>query len=251
MRFLFRGSGERLHCFSSQALGARQEQQDSIALLSGSDPATALIVLADGAGGHRGGQLASREAVLTVRKIFENSGNRLSDPPTAFETMCREAHQAINRLTDDPKSAPRTTLVTLYIENLNAFWMNIGDSRLYRIRTGRVVERTKDHTMAQILLEQGEINEAEMSSHPDRVQLLRALGGNESSKPSQGSAELRTGDGFILCSDGFWENTSYEELGRFFSARPTQRSLDLLVQQAVAKNGPRSDNTSACVVAVG
>lgn len=248
MRFFKRGRGTALRWFISQATGGRTEQQDSVAVLEGRNRETTLAILADGAGGHRGGRLASQKVLETSRRLFDQAGLKLQDPAAQFTSLCREAHDEINRLAETPKSAPRSTIVALYVEDDRAQWVNVGDSRLYRVRDGRVVERTKDHTMAQILFEQGEIKDAEIPHHPDRTQLLRALGGEELYKPSLGSAQVAEGDGFVLCSDGFWENTTREQIGSFFKRGASQASLDALVRNAVAANGANSDNVSVCAV---
>jgi serine/threonine protein phosphatase PrpC len=248
MPFFNRGRGTVLRWFISQATGGRTEQQDSVAILEGKNRGVTLAVLADGAGGHRGGRLASQKVLETSRRLFEQAGLKLRDPHAQLTTLCREAHDEINRLAETPKSAPRSTVVALYVEDDRAWWVNVGDSRLYRVRDGRVVERTKDHTMAQILFEQGEIKDADIPHHPDRTQLLRALGGEELYKPSLGWAQAAQGDGFVLCSDGFWENTTREQIASFFTRGASQANLDALVGDAVAANGANSDNVSACAV---
>lgn len=245
---IFCGSRRCWKSFVSQAVGNRKEQQDSVAVFSGKEDSRSLAVLADGAGGHQGGREASRRVVDIARAIWERSGRRLANPPHEFEALCREAHSAINRLGDSPKAAPRSTLVALYVEGCAAWWANIGDSRLYRVVGGSVAERSKDHTMAQILCDQGEIKDEDISCHPDRVQLLKALGGEEMYKPSLGKAPVSEGDGFLLCSDGFWESTTREQIGNFFKRGASQASLDALVSNAVAANGAKSDNVSVCAV---
>ncbi|MBJ7390429.1 MAG: serine/threonine-protein phosphatase [Chthoniobacterales bacterium] len=234
----------------SQATGGRTEQQDSVAVLEGKNYGTTLAILADGAGGHRGGRMASQKALETSRQLFARAGLKLQDPVAQLTALCREAHNAINRLAETAKSAPRSTLVALYVEGDSAWWVNVGDSRLYRVREGRVTERTKDHTMAQILFEQGEIKDAEIPHHPDRTQLLRALGGEELYKPSLGSAEIAVGDGFVLCSDGFWENTPPAMIAALVSGKLSQRTLDEVVEAAASANGANGDNVTACALVV-
>ncbi len=239
-----------LRWFISQATGGRTEQQDSVAVLEGKNHGTALAILADGAGGHRGGRLASQKVLETGRRLFERAGLKLPDPVAQLTTLCREAHNEINQLSETAKSAPRSTVVALYVEVGTAWWVNVGDSRLYRVREGRVLERTKDHTMAQILFEQGEISDEEIGRHPDRIKLLRALGGEEMCKPSLGTASVRAGDAFLLCSDGCWETSHPSNIEELFGQSVSQRGLDHLVKEAVSSNGPGSDNVSACVVEV-
>ena len=250
MHFFKGGRGTVLQWFISQATGGRTEQQDSVAVLEGNNRGTALAILADGAGGHRGGRLASQKVLETSRRMFEQAGLKLQDPTAQLTALCRQAHNEINRLAETAKSAPRSTVVALYVEGDKAWWVNVGDSRLYRVRDGRVLERTKDHTMAQILFEQGEIKDEEIPHHPDRTQLLKALGGEELYKPSLGSAQIATGDGFVLCSDGFWENTPPAMIGALVSGQLSRQTLDEVVKAAASANGASSDNVTACTLAV-
>lgn len=250
MRFFKRGRGTALSWFISQSTGGRTEQEDSVAVLEGRNRETTLAILADGAGGHRGGRLASQKVLETSRQLFERAGLKLPDPVAQLTTLCRDAHNAINQLAETAKSAPRSTVVALYVENDRAWWVNVGDSRLYRVRDGCVAERTKDHTMAQILFEQGEIKDAEIPHHPDRTQLLRALGGEELYKPSLGSAQVAEGDGFVLCSDGFWENTPPTTIGALVSTKLNQQTLDEAVKAAASANGTGGDNVTACALIV-
>ncbi len=104
--------------------------------------------------------------------------------------------------------------------------------------------------MAQILFEQGEIKDEEIGHHPDRIKLLRALGGEEMCKPFLSTSSVRAGDAFLLCSDGCWETSHPHKIEEFFGQAVSQRRLDWLVKEAVSSNGPGSDNVSACVVEV-
>lgn len=235
----------------SQSTGSREEQQDASVVLVGANSQNILAVVADGAGGHRGG----REAAITVtevsRKLFHEAGGAFGDPEAALAYLCLQSHEAINDLGPDPKTAPRSTVVALYLRDNRAWWAHVGDSRLYRVHKGRIVERTRDHTMAQILLEQGEIGEADVGKHPDRIKLLRALGGEDAPKPAFGNAAVSCGDSFLLCSDGLWENLKPRDIERTLAGRPSQRSLDKLVTKAVNRNGERGDNVTACAVVAG
>jgi len=237
--------------FSSQSIGGRNEQQDSCLVLIGGNAESTLAVVADGAGGHQGGRDASQKVVEVARRIFHSRGGKLDDPEAALEDLCRESHDAINALGPDPKHAPRSTVAALYLCPGKAAWVHVGDSRLYRLRDRRIAEKTRDHTMAQILLDQGEIKDSEVGAHPDRVKLLKALGGEDPVKPSLGSANLAEGDRFLLCSDGFWENLRLREIEKLMKGQLSQRALDLIVAKAAGRNGNRGDNVTACVIGLG
>jgi len=240
----------RYSWFISQDIGSRSEQQDSSEVMTSNDGNFLLAVLADGAGGHRGGRDASKQVIEVARKLFEERKGQFPEPQEQLRQMCHEAHLAINRLSDNPRSAPRSTIAALYIAGTAACWIHVGDSRIYRSSANRILERTKDHTMAQILFEQGEIRDEEISGHPDRIKLLRALGGEEMCKPSLGKTSVRAGDAFLLCSDGCWETSHPSKIEEFFGQAISQRRIEWLVKQAVSSNGQGGDNVSACAVEV-
>ena len=207
-----------------------------------------LAVVCDGAGGHRGGSRASKLAVQTACESFEKVEGKFEDPKSALLEICRTAHEEILKLGETPKLAPRSTIAALYLDGQKAHLVHMGDSRIYRLRSGKIIERTRDHTMVQILLEQGEVKEAEMGTHPDQGRLLRALGSDEELRPSYGSAELAENDAFLLCSDGFWERSRPGEIEKLFQAGPTPTRLDSIVGRAIERNGPKGDNVTAVAV---
>jgi serine/threonine protein phosphatase PrpC len=226
--------------------GPREEQQDAAGVVSQGD--RLLAVVCDGAGGHRGGSRASKLAVQVACEAFEKVEGKFEDPKTALIEICRTAHEEILKLGETPKLAPRSTIVAVYLNGQKTHMVHVGDSRIYHLRSGKIIERTRDHTMVQILLEQGEVKESEMGTHPDQGRLLRALGSDEELRPTYGSAELTEDDAFLLCSDGFWERTSPEETQKLFQARPTQARLEGNIRRAIERNGPKGDNVTALAV---
>ena len=235
--------------FSWTEQGPRDEQQDAAQFFEQGGRLLALVC--DGAGGHRGGSDASKVAVETARGVFEKTKGFFDDPKTTLEQICVEADQKIRNLGESPKFSPKSTIAMLYIEGQTAHWVHIGDSRLYRLCAGRIKERTRDHSMVQILFEQGEVSEENMGTHPDQGRLLRALGGGEDCKISYGSSPLSDRDGFLLCSDGFWERTRSMEIEDFFKRKPSAGNLQSMVMEAVRRNGPKGDNTTALAVVLG
>jgi serine/threonine protein phosphatase PrpC len=207
-----------------------------------------LAVVCDGAGGHRGGSRASKLAVQIAREAFEKVEGKFEDPKSALLGICRTAHEEILKLGETPKLAPRSTIAALYLDGQKAHMVHVGDSRIYRLRSGKIIERTRDHTMVQILLEKGEVKEMEMGEHPDQGRLLRALGSDEELRPTYGSAELAENDAFLLCSDGFWERTRPGEIEKLFQAEPTQTRLEGVVHRALERNGPKGDNVTSLAV---
>ena len=226
--------------------GPREEQQDAAG--SASEGGRLLAVVCDGAGGHRGGSQASKAAVQAACEAFEKAGGNFADPKAALMEICRSSHEALLKLGETPKLAPRSTIAAIYLDGRKAHMVHVGDSRIYHLRSGKILGRTKDHTMVQILLEQGEVKESEMGEHPDQGRLLRALGSDEELRPTYGSADLTGDDAFLLCSDGFWERVKPEEMEALFHGEPTQADLDKIVHRAIECNGPKGDNVTALAV---
>jgi serine/threonine protein phosphatase PrpC len=237
--------------FGSQSIGGRKEQQDASLVLIGANAQSLLAVVADGAGGHAGGREAAIQVTEVARRLFHRAGGILGAPRDELTALCRESHDAINGLGANPKSAPRSTVVALYVHGDQAWWAHVGDSRIYRFRKGSLAERSRDHTMAQILLEQGEISDEQVGSHPDRIKLLKALGGEDEPKPSLGSCSIENGDKFLLCTDGFWEGLKTREIEKALNGSVTQRLLDRLVAKSARRSGPRGDNATACTIILG
>lgn len=229
--------------------GPREEQQDASGVVSLEE--RLLAVVCDGAGGHRGGSQASKVAVQVACDAFQQANGKFENPKAALLDICRAANAAVLKLGETPKLAPRTTITLLYLDGPMVHMTHVGDSRIYRLRAGKIAERTRDHTMVQILLEQGEIKEDQMGTHPDQGRLLRALGIEEEPKPGFIESQIEEGDGFLLCTDGFWERIKSGEIENLFSTAPTQKALDRLVVKALRRNGPKGDNVTAVIVFVG
>lgn len=229
--------------------GPREEQQDSAGFFERNG--RLLAVVCDGAGGHRGGSVASNMAVETARAIFEEANGIFDNPKIALERICFEADKKIKQLGESPKLSPKSTIVILYTDGRVPHWAHVGDSRLYWIRNGKIAERTRDHSMVQILFEQGEVMEDEMGTHADQGRLLRALGSSEELKVTHAMADVIRGDDFLLCSDGFWERMTSQEIEDFFKRKPTEKKLQAIVKEAVLRNGPKGDNTTALAMASG
>ncbi len=174
--------------------------------------------IADGLGGHGGGEEASRLAVHAALEAFKEK------PMLAPDTLARCIHRAQRaihdrRSSDERLQHMRTTLVVLIVEEGHAIWAHIGDSRLYHFRTDPDTKtirlrRTKDHSVPQVLAEAGEITQMEIRDHEDRNRLLQSLGGDEELRPSiePRPIPIHTGDAFLLCTDGFWEYLSDLEM---------------------------------------
>ncbi len=238
------------HITFAQSLGAQSDQEDSGATWLSPDGNRVFAVLADGAGGHRGGRIASQTVVDVAQKLWNESAPDDRDVPAFLDKVTRAAHDAVAALPKSEHSC-RTTWVALMAGPENAHWVHSGDSRLYHFVNGSLKSRTLDHSLVQMLIETGKVDATEARTHPDRSTLLQSLGGPDFYPPEHGSVHLSTGDLFILCTDGVWsalKDDAFSELAAC-PATERQRCVDDLVKSAVDHAGVRADNASTWCIA--
>jgi len=232
-------------------VGGRPSNQDRLGHWQ--TDAALLLVLADGMGGHENGEYAAELAVRYAAALFaREAAPRVADPARFLCAACLGAHAALLQeegalgLAD----TPRTTLVACVVQDGRAHWAHVGDSRLYHLRGERVLERTKDHTRVQKLLDEGSIGEHDLHVHPERNVLLQCLGGPVPPRllPAA-SAPLARGDVLLLCSDGLWGPVGDQDLARELAVGDLERALARLVERAVSAGGRHGDNVSAIAIA--
>lgn len=232
-------------------IGGRSEQQDARHIFHNAAKGTMLIVVCDGVGGSRSGGEASALVIKTADQLWTERSGVLQNPQRDLLAMSRTAHERICELASaGEKRAPAATLVALYLTPNEAHWVHSGDSRMYRFRDGELVSRTRDHSVVQILLEQGEIAEAEMGNHPDQGRLLQSLGTKDYREPTYGTAQVGQTDSFLLCTDGFWERTPLRAMVDLLSgdSRSLEARLTKAIKNAVSANGQEGDNVTAAAV---
>lgn len=184
--------------------GGWKENQDACGFIT--KPPFYCWVVADGLGGHRGGEIASRLAVEAVLKTFEDT----PEVSAMVLKQCMEAAQTsiLSRQEIGVKlKSMRTTLVILVAGPEGAMWSHAGDSRLYHFSAGRIIFQTMDHSVPQAMVNAKEIKAEEVRSHDDRNRLLQTLGNKGGLKPTVEKIIhiVKPGDAFLLCTDGFWE----------------------------------------------
>ncbi|MCL2076694.1 MAG: serine/threonine-protein phosphatase [Betaproteobacteria bacterium] len=192
--------------YQESRIGKRKNNEDRLAHSYSRD--ALLIVLADGMGGHYYGEVAAQIAVQTMVDTFKREANPIiADPFLFLQKNIYAAHQSIigystvRRLSD----TPRTTIVACLIQNNVAHWVHAGDSRLYLIRNGTIVSRTRDHSIVQHLLETGKISPEQAEDHPDRNRIYSCLGGPQfPDLDLSHKTPLMANDLIIICSDGIW-----------------------------------------------
>lgn len=215
-------------------------------------------VLADGAGGHSKGAVASDLAVrIATHELGHRSGlNALQ--PNDLGDVVRSAHEALNRqqLGLQGRQRMHATLVLLWIDRSqqHALWSHAGDSRLYVLRQGRIAHATRDDSVVQSMVNAGLLDEAQARQHPQRHQLIAALGSDEPIEPHccETALALQDGDAFLLCSDGWYDLLESSDIESTLScARSADDWLAAMQQCVLARQRPDQDNFSAIAVWVG
>ena len=233
-------------------IGARTEQQDACDKFYDPKTGNYLVVVCDGVGGSRSGGEASKLVISSAAELWKVREGVFADPKADLLSLARVAHGRIKDLAGPgEKRPPASTIVALYVSGNTAHWIHAGDSRLYRFRAGSLVGRTRDHSVVQILVDQGEVAEKDMGTHPDQGRLLQSLGTQDYRDPSYGTSLIDEQDAFLLCTDGFWERTPVERMASVLGTTPAQlpAMLTKAVQMAVQANGPKGDNVTAAVLA--
>ena len=236
----------RFTIYQESRTGRRASNQDRIAHCYSRE--ALLMLVADGMGGHLHGELAAHIAAQYITQAFQREARpRLPDPGLFLSRALTGAHHAIlddalDRLLPE---APRTTLVACVVQDGAAHWAHAGDSRLYLLRHGHAVTRTRDHSRTQLMLDQGLLQPEDAHNHPGRNRLYSCLGGNHAPQVEHSPrTPLRDGDVLALCSDGVWGPVGDDSLVTHLSAAPLSQGVPRLLDDAERRAGPNADNLS-------
>ena len=203
---------------------------------------SALFVLADGMGGHPDGEIAAQIALQVVSVHFQQKAKpTLQDPKAFLEEALLQAHRQILRYASvkGMMDTPRTTLVAAVVQDGHAHWAHCGDSRLYWVRDGQLIERTRDHSYSEMRKVSGLVTQS------NRNVLFTCLG--SPSKPIYDVSEakrLEQGDQILLCSDGLWGSVPNAELLHIMRRKPVAQLVPQLVDTALKRAGESSDNVT-------
>jgi len=204
---------------------------------------SALLVMADGMGGHPQGEVAAQLALESVAKLFQQQAcPELPDVNAFLSGALLAAHNDILQYSVDQAmtDSPRTTLVLAVVQDGNLSWAHCGDSRLYLVRQGRLVTRTRDHSV----LEQQRGKTVPTGVYNRNV-LYTCLGSPIDPVFSVNMpVRLMQGDRVMLCSDGLWSSLSEDDIVQELSARVVDQAVPDLVERALRANGASSDNVT-------
>jgi protein phosphatase len=240
----------RFSVYQESHIGGRKNNQDRMGYSFTRD--ALLLLLADGMGGHIQGEMAATIALQTIGALFQQNAKPYVKKPERFlEDSFFAAHREIHRYraVNNLPETPRTTIVGCLIQHNSAYWAHCGDSRLYWMRQGHILARTRDHSRIETLIAQGKVDPAERDSHPERNKLFNCLGA-----PSMPIVELsrraslQPGDVILLCSDGLWSVLPDHVMAQTLQHNTVMRAVPDLLSTAVGIAGKTGDNVTALAV---
>ena len=235
-------------------IGDCRVNEDTVAVID--KGSVKCFLLADGLGGHGGGDIASAHIASVVESVV-NKANALD------ERLIHQCFvQAQNSLLElqkkmNKEQALKTTLVMLLTDGITWTWGHIGDSRLYYFSNGRIKYVTSDHSVPQMMLKMGKIKPEELKHHPERNILLKVMG-TAWTEPAYEvdvtGKKIEKGDAFLLCSDGFWEWVEDSDMEKLVSLQASAENIVSQMGTLALKNGmdkeSERDNLSAILVRV-
>jgi serine/threonine protein phosphatase PrpC len=243
----------KIEAGTGQHLGDRQEQQDRVALLAAARaPGYMMAVVADGMGGMSGGSLAAEQVIRSAEQAFETFSPQTDNIEEMLKTIASDAHTIIKLTAISSDKEPHSTMVILVLTpDRTAFWAHVGDSRLYRFDGPNCSERTVDHSYVEQLVREGKLTRGAAQSHQLSNVLVNALGTRDT-EPEVAVRRydgLKSGDAFLLCSDGLWHYFSDAELGAAIAMNTPRQASEMLINKARERAaGLSADNCTLAIV---
>lgn len=188
------------------SIGKRDRNEDSVKIVDTENGLLAMI--ADGLGGMSCGKLASE---LVLKELVSNIDFSIFSESQMTQAAYR-ANAAVRAQYNDNINEMCSTLAALWIFNKKAMICYVGDSRIYQIRNNKIKYQSVDHSVSQLAVILGEITADQIRGHKDRNKLLRSIGADETIKPQIDVLRVKSGDAFLLCSDGFWEQITEQDI---------------------------------------
>lgn len=230
------------------ALGDRSDNQDRAAVVVADE--AALMLVFDGMGGHSDGARAAETGMKIVQDLFMDATLPIFDPQGFLYMALARAHDEVVNLGRDVAVdfRPRATCAVCLVQEGGSFWAHIGDSRIYQMRDGNVLSRSRDHSHVEVLIQEGAITEEEALDHPMRNFVECCIGGDAPVPDMSitGKQDLLAGDVLLACSDGLWSGLGDEEMALIGlpNKNGLAQGLKELSIRALNANAPYSDNTT-------
>lgn len=237
---------QRFFATGRSEVGLHRSGNEDSALING-----VLIAVADGMGGHAGGEVASKVAITTLTQILPLLNNDEMDSESLEDfllTALVEVDDEI-RITaeaNDRLSGMGTTLTSIALYRGKAYVLHAGDSRAYRLRGKEFTQLTKDHSVVQELIDAGTITEEEAAVHSQRSVLTNVLMGHGNITPLLLEYDVKDGDKFLLCSDGLNAVLKNSEIESILKG---EDALNKLIELTYERGAP--DNVTVVIAEVG
>lgn len=230
--------------------GHRPENQDRSLIVVREH--AALLVVVDGMGGHQKGALAAEIAVAALQRSFAAAPDPLENPELFLQSAIRAAHADVVEvgLAMPLDQRPRATCAACLVSGGVAYFAHVGDARVYHLRGGRLLARTRDHSHVERLLRLQLIRPEEVAGHPLGNIVERCIGGDPYAvEATLDTRPLSSGDVVLACSDGFWSGLSDTELAAALgSDAPLDTTLNELAEFAIDERAPHSDNVTVAAL---
>ena len=232
-------------------LGGREENQDRVTAAVAEH--AALLVVVDGMGGHAHGARAAQVTQQVIVEAFWHSPQPLFDPLGFLHLTLGRAHEQVVKLGAKLplEQRPRATCAVCLIQRRASWWAHVGDSRVYHVRDGALLARSRDHSHVELLLREGLINAEQAHTHPMRNFVECCLGGDPILPDMSVSRRrpLAADDVLLVCTDGLWGALKDGEIASELGTQGVLRDKLLkLGERAVKRAGSASDNTSAAAL---
>ena len=240
-----------IKAYGKTDVGMTREMNQDYYYISDDQNEIKLYILADGMGGYKGGEIASKLAVTCARNYIENN---LKETPKDKESLIQLVASSVEYANmvvyekskeDKELEGMGTTLEICLIYNNRAYIAHVGDSRIYRIRKEFMRKLTKDHSYVQKLVEDGTITKEEADFHPKKNMLMRALGCNAFVEPDVTIKGFLKGDTIIICSDGLTNMVTQEEIYKVATSK-FEYAPSELIEKANKKGG--YDNITVIII---
>lgn len=237
--------------FAKSDIGKARELNQDYYYISSPEENIQLYILADGMGGYKGGEVASKLATDTVRECIQENFEKIEKQKEEILNLIRQAILYANQIVYEESKELKelegmgTTLEVCLIYNNKAYIGHIGDSRIYRIRKNVMRRLTKDHSYVQQLVEDGKITREEASTHPKKNMLTKALGCTPYVEPDIRARNIEKNDIFVMCSDGLTNMVTEEKIYEIIKENP-QKAADELIKQA--NNSGGYDNITVVII---
>ena len=232
-------------------VGGREENQDRVSAVVAEH--AALLVAVDGMGGHAHGARAAQVTQQVITEAFWHSPQPLFDPLGFLHLTLGRAHDEVVKLGAQlpMEQRPRATCAVCLIQQHASWWAHVGDSRVYHVRRGELVARSRDHSHVELLLREGLISPEQAQTHPMRNFVECCLGGDPILPDMSLSRRrpIEPNDLLLVCTDGFWGPLKDVEVAASLNGSGQLRAQLLdLGTSAVKRAGSGSDNTSAAAL---